>query len=158
MEEKMIIRQEILKFNTDYTKSVKNLISCGGYGNCTEKVARADFPVAEAKGINKTKAMLFDLKKGMTTAEICFEMTKLGYRPANVIELLSLACAYPDMQRELAIVALDSLCIEDSRLQVPIIFQIGGCRCLHLADAESIWKAGETFFLGVKNRKKWFAR
>ena len=161
MDAKIIIRPEILRFTTDYSKTVEELISCGGYGNCTEKIITANFPIpAEMTGKKiKVVAKLISPKQDMETKAIYHEINRLGLRMLSIMDLLSLGYKYPELQREFVIAALGSICQDiNSRPITPILFQIGGCRCLYSTHADVIWKANSTCFLCAPQEKSWIKK
>jgi len=103
--------QNEIKLVVDYTKTLEQAIADGKYDKKNENINDKNFPVSP-KMIGKkieVSAKIFPFNCQTSSEDVIFEMSKVGYRPATLMELLVLGCLYPELQRQFTIIALGSI-------------------------------------------------
>jgi len=59
--------------------------------------------------VKKVKVEIVEIKKMLTTEKVLGELDRMGYRPANIYELLAFGKKYPHIIQQQAVVALGSV-------------------------------------------------
>lgn len=140
-----------IKLIVDYSKSLDQMILAGKYDWKNPSITEKNFPLLDGlKGrIFILSGKLFIFNKKISSNDAIIEMKSLGYRPANLAELLVLGKNYPDLQKKNPIISLGSVWQNtDNRKNVPVIgFQIFK-RWLYLRWFDDIWQEYYSF-LGV---------
>jgi len=122
--------------SVNYGRSVESLTKAGFYNWSDSDVTSKNFPTNQ-KGISKIKVEIIHFNRCISTDEALQELNKLGYRPAELRELLVFGEKYPKVQCEFPIVALGSVWKNPSGHKiVPYLYKNGRDRnlCLHWID------------------------
>lgn len=88
-------------------QSLKQLIKAGKYGWVNEDINDKNFPDFKEMPAEKTELLHFN--KVLSSEKLLEEMTKQGYRPANLKELLTFGKDNPEEQRKYHIIGLGSV-------------------------------------------------
>lgn len=136
-----------LKVN--YDLSVESLVAHGKYDWKNDNITTNNFPTVR-KGEANLVLELVHFNKVLTSEEVLKELDKMGYRPAELHELLSFGEKYPDIQRQFTVFALGSLWRywNGDRL-VPYLRRCGGGRGLDLSYFSYGW-GGRCRFAAVR--------
>jgi hypothetical protein len=107
-------------------------IAAGKYDRVNDNITPANFPQACKTG--DVEVTLVTIERDMTTEEVVAELSKRGFRPATLPELLALGAAQPDLKQQFNfMVALGSRWLNsDSDVSVPILVWNGSYRNLDL--------------------------
>ena len=144
---------ETLSINVDYDKNIYSAIGDGNYNSVYifDDYFMDYSPEKSGKATIEVGLLSFD--KDVNTKEILDTIKALGYRPAELYELLALGAQYPELQRNnLRIVALGT----PRRGYVPIILGETHMRSLEattfgVEGEERSWKSEYRYrFLIVK--------
>ena len=92
----------------DYTKSIEELVKLGKYDWANGDITTKNFPTKRS-GKMKTEINLIHFDRSISSEEVLKELDKMGYRAAELYELLTFGARYPDVQREFPVVALGSV-------------------------------------------------
>lgn len=95
-----------LKVN--YDLSVESLVVYGKYKWKNDDITTNNFPTIR-KGETDIILELVYFNEVLTSDEALKELDKLGYRPAEIQEILTFGEKYPDIQRYLPVIALGSV-------------------------------------------------
>lgn len=124
-----------MKVKIDYTKPLKHLIALGKYDWVNSDIDDDNFPhlVMPAPYSETLDIELLHFDEYLETEEVEKRIAQQGYRPITLVELLALGAQYPELQRELPIIALGSVWRSrgGSRF-VPCLFRGGSERSLGL--------------------------
>lgn len=101
-------KQQVFKVVVDYAKSLGEMILAGKYGLVNDDIVSNHFPI-QGEGRKEVEITLFHFNRVISSDNAITEMTKTGYRPAFVEELLALGAAYKELQKQFPIVALGSV-------------------------------------------------
>ncbi|MFA5420778.1 MAG: hypothetical protein WC280_02005 [Patescibacteria group bacterium] len=110
--EELIINNEEFFLEIDYSVSVRDLLKLGKYDyidSSIKRIKQLDISEGVKNGNFKSGALkmkIFKFKSTMPSSKIILEMKKQGYRPANIVELLTLGYKYQNIQRVFALVAI----------------------------------------------------
>ena len=116
----------------NYGLSVEDAVKLGRYDWVNSDIASKDFPT-ERKGADKVAVELIHFNHYISTKNALNELDKMGYRPAELHELLAFGAKHPDVQREFPIAALGSVWrFRSGRRGVPCLDGYGSERLLHL--------------------------
>ena len=88
----------------DNNRSPGEMIKAGDYDLVDKSIEEKCFSL-KGKGKERVEIVLFHFDYRVSAEEVIAEMRMKGFRPANAAELLALGEAYPDLQREAAIIA-----------------------------------------------------
>lgn len=88
----------------DYTKTLEKMIAAGKYDLKNKDFNAKHFSITKAE--TEVTCKLFHFNYCISSTDAIIEMDKVGYRPANQAELLSLGAKHPELQREFPIEAL----------------------------------------------------
>ena len=101
---------ETFEIDVDYDRSIEDLVLDGRYDWAHIDISSELFPV-ERRGKNRVAIDLICFRDRLDSATVLEQLHSDGRRPADVIELLTLAAAHPDLQRQFPIVARGSMWI-----------------------------------------------
>jgi len=92
----------------DYGKSVEEMVKLGRYDWSSNNITSEHFPT---KRIGKTEIVvdLVHFNRRIGTDEALKELDRMGYRPAELYELLAFGEKYPEIQRGFPVIALGSV-------------------------------------------------
>jgi hypothetical protein len=141
-----------IKLTVDYTKTVEQAITNGHYNFKNSDITAKNFPVSsEMIGKKMEVAVrLFHFNCSISSDDASLEMHKAGYRPATLMELLTLGSLFPEIQRQFPIIALGSVwraaCLD---CYVPYLHVFNSRRRLNLYWFGIDWGA-HCRFLGVR--------
>jgi len=131
--------KNIFHLVVDYTPSLSDLIALGGFDWVNPDITAEHFS-AKGKGKQKVKVELWHPNKYFSNGdEVIAELktAKPGYRFATLWELLTLAIAQPDLQRQFPIAALGSIWLLAAGGRLFVYLYRGGFeRFLHLSRLE----------------------
>lgn len=101
------IKRPIYSICVDYTMSVEEMVKLGNYDWANGDITMENFPT---KRIGKAdlEVELLHFNRIISSGDALREIDKLGYRAAELHELLTLGAKYPDVQFEFLIIALGS--------------------------------------------------
>lgn len=146
-----VVDNEII-LNVDYTKTVEQTIADGKYGWVNKDITVKNFPTSPEMIGKKVEvfAKLFHFNNRISSDYAISEMDKAGYRPATLMELLTLGILFPELQRRFPIVALGSVwCFGVNFRCVTYLDVLIPLRGLYLNSIDSYWSA-RCRFLGVR--------
>ena len=92
----------------DYEKSIEDLIKEGRYAEADPDITSRNFP-PKKKGVINVKVELIDFGGYILDVKALHKMEEMGYRPADIYELLTLGKKHPKLQLQFKIVALGSV-------------------------------------------------
>lgn len=98
----------VFPITIDYNRSLAKMIKAGKYGEVNNDIKAKHFPL-KGKGKHELNVTLFHFDRCMESEDVVAEMNKQGFRPGLIEELLALGKKYPDLKKELPIVALGSI-------------------------------------------------
>jgi len=109
--QKVIDTTDEIKLAIDYTKTIKQVIADGEYDYKNSNVTSENFPISPEMIGKKVEvsAKLFHFNHDISSNDAISKMDKDGYRPAALMELLTLGFLFPELQRQFPIVALGSV-------------------------------------------------
>ena len=130
----------IYHLSVDYGRSVEDGVRAGRYDWATsDDINSRNFPT-KRKGTAEVEVELVHFNRGISTDEALGELDRMGYRPAEVHELLAFGEKYPKVQREFPIVALGSVWQDrNGDRSVPCLGRDGSERGLSLDWVEDDW-------------------
>ncbi|MBI2021220.1 hypothetical protein HYS99_01765 [Candidatus Giovannonibacteria bacterium] len=125
--------------SVDYGRGVECAVKSGRYDWANSDVTSRNFPT-ERKGTVEVAVELIHFNRHISTGEVHRELDRMGYRPAELHELLAFGEKYPEVQREFLIVALGSVWQDrGGDLRVPRLSRDGSERTLYLGWVEDGW-------------------
>lgn len=92
----------------DYTLSLEEAVKLGHYGSVDGNIYEKNFP-NNRSGKPFISIELLSFNRKISVDDVSKEIDKMGYRPADLRELLALGERYPNIQTEFPIVALGSV-------------------------------------------------
>lgn len=92
----------------DYDRSVEDGTIAGYYDWSNPDINSHNFPIGRW-GKFKIVVRLIFFRRNISNAEALSELDKMGYRPANIAELLAFGEKFPDVQREFSVIAIGSV-------------------------------------------------
>ena len=118
--------------SVNYGMSVEDAVKLGRYDWANSDITSRNFPTKRTGKADLTiKFMQFN--RAISTEDALRELDRMGYRPAELHEILAFGEKYPDVQREFPIVALGSVWQgRDGGRGVPCLSRSGSGRVLHL--------------------------
>ena len=130
----------IYHLSVDYGRSVEDGVRAGRYDWAnSDDINSRNFPT-KRKGTAEVEVELVHFNRGISTDEALGELDRMGYRPAEVHELLAFGEKYPKVQREFPIVALGSVWQDrNGDRSVPCLGRDGSERGLSLDWVEDDW-------------------
>lgn len=140
----VILMEQVFPVKVDYNCSIVGMIVLGKYDyvsyDCGQNVI--NFPV-EGSGQEQLDLTLFEFVDRVSSEQVASELEILGYQPATLVELLAFGKEYPEVQKEVSIVALGSVhTFPDSDNYVPVLegsHVWGGTRGLIASKWGTIW-------------------
>ncbi len=145
---------ENLTTTVDYSLNLEQMILAANYGHVNSDITPVSFPV-RGSGTATLIAQLFHLDPSASHQDVVREMEKVGFRPANIEELIAYGTIMPNEQWELDIIGFGSIGqldqIEGRWIYgVPRIFRASqGCELNLTAFGYRDWPK-EVRFLGVR--------
>ncbi len=135
----------------DYTKSLAEMITAGRYDWKNDDITEKRFPV-KGEGTKEFVCELVHPNRGISSENALKEIEKSGkLRPATIEELLAFGATFPEIQRQLPVVALGSSAEVRGDCGVPCLLRDDSERILDLRWFERVW--GDRFrFLAVRNK------
>jgi hypothetical protein len=131
----------------DYTKTLEQAIADCKFDHISDDVTTENFPFTQEVARVDISARLFDFGRDISSHDAIKEMDRDGCRPATLMELLALAVANPELQRQHPIVALGSILRGSLGIcQVPYLSAYGSGRGLFLGGFDDGWSARCRFF------------
>ncbi len=100
-------RQGGFSVNINYDLSVESLVINGKYDWKDDNITNENFPTAR-KGEVDLVLELVHFNEVLTSEEVLEVLDEMGYRPAELYELLAVGAQYPEEQKKNPIVALSS--------------------------------------------------
>jgi len=94
--------------SVNYERSVEDGVKAGRYDWVSFNITSRNFPT-KRKGTEKVALELINFNRSVSTDEALHELYRMGYRPAELRELLAFGEKYPEVQREFLVVALGSV-------------------------------------------------
>ena len=94
--------------SVDYGRNVEDGVEAGRYHWANSNITSERFPT-ERKGTAKVEVKLIHFNWSVSTNKALRELDRMGYRPAELHELLALGEKYQEIQRKFPIVALGSV-------------------------------------------------
>ncbi len=136
--------------SVDYSTTLEQMIAEGKYDWSNSDINSKNFPTASQVGQVTVNVELVHFNRNIGSEEALQELDKVGYRPANLSELLAFGAKYPDRQREFPIVALGSVWQRlDGNRYVAYIYYGGVRRHLYLVWIE-LWYVALYRFAAVR--------
>lgn len=134
----------------NYDLSVEEAVALGKYDHVFPNEVSSKHFKTERNGIAELKITLVCIEENLMTKEIPEKLDQLGYRPAELHELLAFGAKYPDVQRRFPIVALGSIWQESPIIHrsIPWICRDGDGRALGLCSLQAYW-CGRNHFAAV---------
>jgi len=125
--------------SVDYGRTVEDGVKAGRYDWVNSDITSRNFPT-QRKGTAEVAVVLINFNRYVSTDEALRELDRMGYRPAELHELLALGEKYPEVQLNFPIVALGS--VWHGRLGcrfVPYLGRVGSKRTLSLGWVGDGW-------------------
>lgn len=123
---------KIYSVSVDYGMSVEELIKLGLYDWANSDITSKHFPT-QRTGKQEVVIELIHFNRSIGSEEALRELDKMGYRPAELHELLAFGAKYPNIQREFPVIALGSVWqCPLGRRRVPFLYWGGSGRELRL--------------------------
>ncbi|MDO8240671.1 MAG: hypothetical protein Q7T51_01685 [Candidatus Moranbacteria bacterium] len=98
----------VYTITVDYATSVDELVKLGKYDWANDNITQKNFPTTRT-GKADIEIELIHFDRSISSEKALEEMDRMGYRAAEVHELLAFGVKYPDVQREFPVVALGSV-------------------------------------------------
>jgi hypothetical protein len=125
--------------SVDYGRSVEDGVKTGRYDWVNSGITSRNFPT-KRKGTAEVAVELVHFNRYISTDEALRELDRMGYRPAELHELLAFGEKYPEVQREFPVVALGSVWRDwNGDRDVPCLYGDGSTRRLGLGWVERGW-------------------
>jgi hypothetical protein len=122
---------EIYPLRVDYGRSVEEGVKAGRYDLVNPHITSHNFPT-KRKGVVEIRVELVHFDIYISTDEVLHEFNWMGYRPADLRELLAFGENYPEVQRKFPVVALGSVWRRWDGHRVPYLLGCGSLRYLGL--------------------------
>lgn len=100
--------RKVFRLVVNYDESVETLVKRGKYDWTNDSITSKNFPTKRT-GTSEVVVELVYLNRAVSTDEALAELDRMGFRPAELKELLVLGAEQPELQREFPIVALGSV-------------------------------------------------
>jgi hypothetical protein len=139
----------LFTFTVDETKTVEELVKAGNFDCSNEYITSENFPQKENGQKKEKEIAIFHFGKNMSSDNVIAEMDKVGYKPATIWDLISLAIKEPDLQRKFPIIALSSVCVLGGGRDVACLYGGDSGRKLRLYYFVRGW-FGNGRFAGVR--------
>lgn len=104
-------RAFVFTVSVDYEKKIEDMLKAGKYDFVNPAINSYTFPVPKDKAKIKESVVveLIPFNGIILVEEMKFVINKMGYRPANIFELISFGETYPYVQYQFDIFALGSV-------------------------------------------------
>ena len=125
-----------------YSSVIEDLVLDGPYDWWHKTITSENFPTTRT-GLTDLTIELVHFGRFISTDEALRELDQMGYRPAELHELLAFGEKYPDVHREFPIIALGSVCRSvpgDRRPCCAYLFRYGSEYCLDLFYLGQGWR------------------
>jgi hypothetical protein len=131
--------------NVNYDLPLEEMVKAGKYDWVNREITTDKFP-SKRKGTAVIDVDLIFFNRDMEWDEVLLALDKMGYRPAELPELLAFGAKYPDIQKNFPIVAFGSVGhnSEGHNIVVGLFSDYGG-RGLRLYWLDSRWRANYRF-------------
>lgn len=128
----------------EYEMSVKDAVKLGRYDKTDSNITAENFPTNRTGADIVMKLVHFNTV--VSSKDVLSELYKMGYRPAELHELLTFGQMYPDVQRGFPVVALGSVLRRWFRRRlVPCLFGDDSWRVLTLDWFSGDWHKRSQF-------------
>lgn len=117
--------------SVDYGITVEEAIRFGNYDGVNENITQENFP-SKINGKTEVEVELIDFKKIISTDNAFEEMDKMGYRPADLRELIVFGGEYSDLERGASIIAGPVWRDADGHRYSPCFYGSGSVKFLNL--------------------------
>ena len=120
--------------SVDYGRSVEKGVKAGRYDwvNCLFDIASRNFST-ERKGTAEIVVELIHFNRNISIDKAFSQLDRMGFRPAEIHELLAFGEKYPKVQRKFPVVALGSVWqYQFGNRRVPYLHGSGSERGLYL--------------------------
>lgn len=125
----------------DYDLLVEDAIKLGCYDWVNSNITAKNFSTQRTEKAD-VKVELVHFNRVLLTKDVLEELDRMGYRPAELHELLAFGEKYPDIQKKFPIVALGSVWqYQSGGRGVPCLYWGGSGRFLGLGWVEGDWYA-----------------
>jgi len=94
--------------SVDYGRSIEDGVKAGRYDWANSDITSKNCPT-ERKGAAEVTVELIHFNRYISTNEALRELDRMGYRPAELHELLAFGEKYSEVQRKFPVVALGSV-------------------------------------------------
>lgn len=135
--------------SVDYRKSVEDAVRSGLYDRADSDITTHNFPT-KWKGTAKIRVELIQFNWWFSTDRILQELNRMGYRPAELHELLAFAEKYPDIQRAFPIVSLGSIWKDERGNRNPYLDSCAVGRTLGLHWDNDNWHNEDYRFAAIR--------
>ncbi len=134
--------------SVDYGRSVHDAILAGAYDWVKGEINSQNFP-AKRSGVKSVTVEIVTFDTVLSTGGVLDGLSRAGYRPAELPELLALGEAYPRLQIQAPLIALGSVWQEWGRIFSPYLGGEHGRRHLLLHSITNDW-ASDTRFVAIR--------
>src|ERR1051325_72652 len=105
-----VFAQDIIKsfkLYVNYNLSIDKAIAVGNYSQINSHITEKNFPTIRS-GVEKIEVVIVNIDSVMYLEDVPRELDRMGFRPADLRELLAFGARYPKVQRQYNIFALGS--------------------------------------------------
>lgn len=137
---KKFVLPVVFSLVVDYDAPLEVLIKRGKHDSRDDVDSFNIFRGGSKKGKIETHVSLVHFGEIMKFRDAENKLMKMGYRSANLRELLTFSYTYPDIQRQFPIRSLEMSNDNSISIQrVPVIWGSGIWRNLHMNDCNALW-------------------
>ena len=129
----------------DYGKRLSAMIKAGKYDWVNSDITEKNFPPTREEGVQPVTLELIHFDRAISSEDALAELDTMGFRPANLEELLAFGAKYSEEQRKYPIVALGSVWRRLGDRYVPILWDDSNGRRLRLRWFAGAWYSGYRF-------------
>ena len=131
------VEQTVFRVCVDQTRTLAQLVADGKYDWVNQNITKFQFALGTERV--STDIVLLHFGRSVTSEQVRAEMERLGLRPADVRELLSLGAQEPNLQRDFSIIALGAVAKVDDYRYVAYLHRSDHVRYLDLYWFGSEW-------------------
>ncbi len=132
-------RRDSFPLRVNYDLSVESLVIHGKYDWGSDEISMNNFPTTKHGEVAEVLELVH-FNAVLTSDEVSKELDKMGLRPAELYELLTLGKEYPNVQRQFPVLALGSVWHDrGSSRFVPYLTKKGIKRLLNLSYLDVQW-------------------
>ncbi|MEK9208834.1 MAG: hypothetical protein AAB910_02025 [Patescibacteria group bacterium] len=124
------VEQTVFRVCVDQTRTLAQLVADGKYDWVNQNITKFQFALGTERV--STDIVLLHFGRSVTSEQVRAEMERLGLRPADVRELLSLGAQEPNLQRDFSIIALGAVAEVSDDRSVAYLYRGGHVRFLNL--------------------------